>query len=82
MNREEKEELVIQLYKESKSIREIAKIMHMSFRDISQITKKYKKQIEQQKGHVEEKLIINKNQNQRQPRPSRCFQKAKLLLTS
>jgi predicted HTH domain antitoxin len=34
MNREEKKEYVIQLYKEGKSIREIAELVHMSFRDI------------------------------------------------
>jgi hypothetical protein len=34
MNREEKEQYVIQLYKEDRSTREIAKLTHMSFRDI------------------------------------------------
>jgi len=34
MNREEKEQYVIQLYKEGKTIREIAELVHMSFRDI------------------------------------------------
>jgi hypothetical protein len=40
MNRTEKEQYVIQLYKENKSTREIAKLTHMSFRDIGIITKK------------------------------------------
>src|SRR5215467_14155507 len=40
MNREEKQEYVIQLYKENRSTREIAKLTHMSFRDIGTITKK------------------------------------------
>ena len=39
MNREEKEQYVIQLYKENKSTREIAKLTHMSFRDIGIVTK-------------------------------------------
>ena len=34
MGREEKEQFVIHLYKENRSIRDIAKLMHMSFRDI------------------------------------------------
>jgi hypothetical protein len=34
MNRVEKEEYVVQLYRENKSTREIAKLTHMSFRDI------------------------------------------------
>jgi transposase len=42
MNREEKERYVIQLYKENKSTREIAKLVHMSFRNIGAIIKKAK----------------------------------------
>src|SRR5215831_11519601 len=42
MNREEKERYVIQLYKECKTVSEIAELMHMSFRDIGIITKKVK----------------------------------------
>jgi hypothetical protein len=42
MNRAEKEQYVIQLYKENKSTREIAGHVHMSFRDIGIITKKVK----------------------------------------
>ncbi|MGB8937433.1 MAG: hypothetical protein WCC17_20265 [Candidatus Nitrosopolaris sp.] len=40
MSRKEKEEYVIRLYKENKSIRDIAKLMHMSFRDIGTIIKR------------------------------------------
>jgi len=39
MNRVEKEEYVIRLYKEGRSVREIAEVMHMSFRDIAIIKK-------------------------------------------
>ena len=42
MNREEKEQYVIQFYKENKSTREIAKLTHMSFRNIGIVTKKIK----------------------------------------
>jgi len=42
MNRQEKEQYVIRLYKDNKSTREIAKLMHMSFRDIGSIIKKAK----------------------------------------
>ena len=38
--RSEKEELVKQLYEEGKTIREIAKVVHMSFTDISATIKK------------------------------------------
>lgn len=40
MNRAEKRQLVCQLYKEGKTMREIAKEVHMSFSDIGSITKK------------------------------------------
>ncbi|MGC2573140.1 MAG: hypothetical protein WA364_16635 [Candidatus Nitrosopolaris sp.] len=46
LSREEREQYVIQLYKENKSVREIAKLMHMSFRDIGAITKKVKSEVE------------------------------------
>ena len=55
LNREEKEQYVIQLYKEGRSVREIAKQMHMSFRDIGTITKRLKSEVEREKGHVEER---------------------------
>jgi hypothetical protein len=42
MNRAEKEQYVIQLYKENRSTREIAKLTHMSFPDIGSITNKVK----------------------------------------
>jgi hypothetical protein len=40
LTRAEKEELVKQLYKEGKTIREIAKVAHMSFTDIAAIIRK------------------------------------------
>ena len=58
MNREEKEQYVIQLYKENRSTREIAKLMHMSFRDIGAIIKKVKLEAdgerERERGPLEE----------------------------
>ena len=54
ITRVEKEEFVIQLYKENKSTREIAKLTHMSFRDIGAITKKLKLEVDGKKGPLEE----------------------------
>ena len=54
MNREEREEYVIHLYKENNSIRKIAKIMHMSFRDIGVIINKAKLQAERERGYAPE----------------------------
>jgi transposase len=42
MNREEREQHIVRLYNDGKSIREIAKDMHISFRDIAAIIKKVK----------------------------------------
>jgi len=41
MNREEREEHVILLYKEGRTFKDIAKEMHMSFRDIGAIINKH-----------------------------------------
>ena len=41
LNKFEKEKRVIELYKNGKTIREIAKEVHMSIRDISKIIKEY-----------------------------------------
>jgi uncharacterized coiled-coil DUF342 family protein len=60
MTRAEKEQFVIRLYKENKSIREIAKLMHMSFRDIGQIINKFKKEAERARGHTDEEEIDDK----------------------
>jgi hypothetical protein len=52
LSKAEKEEVVIQLYKENKSFREIATLMHMSFRDIGAITKKVELQAARERGYV------------------------------
>jgi uncharacterized coiled-coil protein SlyX len=54
MNRAEKEEYVIRLYQENKSRREIAKLMHMSFRDIGAIIKKVKSEADGERGPLED----------------------------
>jgi transposase len=54
MNREEREEYVVQLYKENNSIREIARLVHMSFRDIGVIINKAKLQAERERGYAAE----------------------------
>jgi predicted HTH domain antitoxin len=56
MNREEREEYVVQLFKENNSIREIAKLMHMSFRDIGAIINKAKLQAERNKGYNDDDI--------------------------
>ena len=48
LNKFEKEKKVIELHKQGKTLKEIATIVHMSFRDISKIIKKYERQKELQ----------------------------------
>lgn len=45
LTRSEKEELVVQLYEEGKTIREIAKAVHMSFTDISNQSRQKKQKL-------------------------------------
>jgi transposase len=52
MNREERQEYVIQLYKEGKTVRQIAGLVHMSFRDIGAITNKVKLQADRERGYT------------------------------
>jgi hypothetical protein len=54
MNREQREQYVIQLWKAGRTVREIAGLVHMSFRDIGAITNKVKLQAERETGHTVE----------------------------
>jgi hypothetical protein len=49
LNKFEKEKRVIELHKQGKTIKEIAKEVHMAFRDISKIIKKYEDSIDENK---------------------------------
>jgi len=61
MNRVEKEEYVIRLYRENKSIREIAKVMHMSFRNIGAIIRKVKLEADGKRGQLEDNDVNSKS---------------------
>src|SRR5215831_5926092 len=50
MTRAEKEEYVIQLWKAGRIVKQIAELVHMSFRDIGAITNKAKSQAERERG--------------------------------
>jgi transposase len=54
-NREEREEYVIELYKQGKTIREIAKEVHMSFGSIGDIIKKVKGEDDTDESREEQK---------------------------
>jgi hypothetical protein len=57
MARAQKEQYVIELYKQDKTTREIAQLAHMSFRDIGKIINKLKSEVEREKGYI---TYINK----------------------
>jgi hypothetical protein len=77
MTRAEKEEFVIRLYKENKSIREIAKLMHMSFRDIGQILNKFKKEAKRERGHTDEEEIENNEPKSKESQAFKLFSEGK-----
>jgi hypothetical protein len=57
LNRFEKEKKVIELYKEGRTIREISQIVHMAFRDIGKIIKKYEEDTDENKN-LQKKIAI------------------------
>jgi uncharacterized protein (DUF488 family) len=79
MNREEKEAYVIRLYKENRSIREIARIMHMSFRDIGAIINRWKEETGWEKCKLERYMITMLNRIRKLPGLFKCFQRVRPL---
>jgi len=61
LSKAEKEEVVIQLYKENRSFREIATLMHMSFRAI---TKKVELQAARERGYAAEDIEPKSKESQ------------------
>ena len=57
LTREEKEKLVLDLYNQGKSTREIAQIAHMSFRDIGAIIEKKRRRRNQKRTNTTGFLI-------------------------
>ena len=64
LNKFEKEKKVIELHKQGKTLKDIATIVHMSFRDISKIIKKYERKKELQTKREES------NQSSQPKKPS------------
>jgi len=77
MTRAEKEQFVIRLYKENKSIREIAKLMHMSFRDIGQILNKLKEEKRRQEGDLDERDDVNDTSKSKLTQAIKLFSEGK-----
>jgi hypothetical protein len=61
LTRQEREELVIDLYNQGRTIRDIAKEVRMSFRDIGVVLKKEEKEKERQKRQLDNNMSNTKN---------------------
>ena len=72
LNKFEKEQKVIELHKQGKTIKQIAAIVHKNFRDISNIIKKYERQKELQAKK-------EKQENNQQTTPKNLSLSSKLL---
>ena len=77
MTRAEKEQYVIELYKQNRTVREIAKIMHMSFGEIGKILKKFKKEAERERGHTDEEEIDNNEPKSKKSQAFKLFSEGK-----
>ena len=76
LNKFEKEKKVIELHKEGKTLKDIASVVHMSFRDISKIIKAYEKKVtllQNKKGNEEN------NQSRKIKKPSLSSQASSYL---
>src|SRR5215207_2783938 len=68
LTRQEREKLVINLYNQGKTIRDIAKEVRMSFRDIGDILKKQEEKEERQKRQLDNSITnTDSDNNQRSP---------------
>jgi transposase len=66
LNKFEKEKVVIRMYVEGRTIRQIAKEAHLAFRDISKIIKAYEKKVRLQQSNKEDN-----QSNQKIKKPSK-----------
>ncbi|MGB6530729.1 MAG: helix-turn-helix domain-containing protein [Candidatus Nitrosopolaris sp.] len=71
------EKYVIRLYKENKSITEIAKLMHMSFRTIGAIINRSKSEAERERGYTNDKEIIDTEPKSKVSQAFRMFLEGK-----
>jgi prefoldin subunit 5 len=77
MTRAQKEQYVIELYKQDKTSREIAERTHMSFRDIRVITDKVKAEVEREAGHTDEEEIDDNEHKSKQSQAFKLFSEGK-----
>jgi hypothetical protein len=77
MTRAQKEQYVIELYKQDKTSREIAQRAHMSPRDIAVIIRKVKAELEREAGHTDEEEIDDNEHRSKQSQAFKLFSEGK-----
>ena len=80
MTRAQKEQYVIELYKQDKTIREIAQRVHMSPRDIGAITNKMKAEIDGESGKLEGKVDYDNKSKSKTTQAIKLFSEGKNLV--
>jgi hypothetical protein len=70
MTRAEKEQYVRELYKQNRTVRQIAEIMHMNFGNIGKIIREFKKEAGIERGHTDEQET---DKNEHKSRESQAF---------
>ena len=80
MTRAQKEQYVIELYKQDKTIREIIQRVHMSPRDIGVIINKVKAEIERESGQLEEKVDSDIKSKSKTTKGIKLFSEGKNLV--
>ena len=70
LTRQEREQNVLDLYNQGKTIRDIAKELRMSFRDIGAVLKKEEKENERQKRQLENNIASSGSDNDQRDSPS------------
>jgi hypothetical protein len=77
MTRAEKEQYVRELYKQNRTIRQIAELMHMNFGDIGKIINKLKEEAARERGHTEEEEIDNNEHKSKESQAFKLFSEGK-----
>ena len=77
MTRAEKEQYVRELYKQNRTIRQIAELMHMNFGDIGKIINKLKEEAARERGHTEEEEIENNGPKSKESQAFKLFSEGK-----
>ena len=80
MTKAQKEQYVIELYKQDKTIREIAQRVHMSPRDIGAITNKVKAEMEGDSGQLEGKADYDNKSKSKTTQAIKLFSEGKNLV--